>query len=105
MMPPEVKIKWLAALESGIYTKGKNALNNNGRLCCLGVLCEVMEVPKHRVYDDGSVEYDFNGSSWSGLIPCDFCNIGDSRIVEKLADINDNTETFKEVIEYIKENL
>lgn len=41
-MKEEVKNKWTAALRSGKYKQGKGLLNNGaGRLCCLGVLCEV----------------------------------------------------------------
>lgn len=32
---------WLDALRSGEYEQGKGYLNKDGKLCCLGVLCEV----------------------------------------------------------------
>jgi hypothetical protein len=40
-MTPELKSKWLAALRSGKYEQGHGALNSNGKMCCLGVLCDV----------------------------------------------------------------
>lgn len=46
-MNPEVKQLWLAALRSGEYTQGRNALAKYDyevgemTFCCLGVLCEV----------------------------------------------------------------
>jgi hypothetical protein len=40
-MNPEAKALWTAALRSGEYQQGKWSLNANGKLCCLGVLCEV----------------------------------------------------------------
>lgn len=105
MMNPEVKVKWIEALKSGIYPKGVGALNCGGKFCCLGVLCEVMEVPK-TVYVESKMEYNFGplGNYWHGMIPGKFCDIG-SKHTEKLAEINDDTETFEEVINYIKENL
>jgi hypothetical protein len=38
---PEVKAKWVAALRSGEYEQGSGVLNKDGKLCCLGVLCEL----------------------------------------------------------------
>ncbi len=40
-MNPEIKAKWVAALRSGQYQQGAEYLENDGRYCCLGVLCEV----------------------------------------------------------------
>lgn len=40
-MNPEVKARWVAALRSGEYKQGKNALQRDGKFCCLGVLCEI----------------------------------------------------------------
>ena len=49
-MTPELKTKWIEALRSGKYEQGKHYLKVNGKFCCLGVLCEVMEVPS--MFDD-----------------------------------------------------
>lgn len=40
-MNPEIKDKWITALESGEFEQGKGSLADNGRYCCLGVLCEL----------------------------------------------------------------
>jgi hypothetical protein len=57
---PEVKQEWIAALRSGEYEQGQNALNAGGKLCCLGVLCEVAirhgVIPAGRP-GDGSIFY------------------------------------------------
>ncbi len=37
----DIKKRWVAALRSGKYKQGREALNTKGRLCCLGVLCEL----------------------------------------------------------------
>ena len=42
-MRKSIKTKWIKALRSGQYKQGQGALYRNGRYCCLGVLCRVME--------------------------------------------------------------
>lgn len=55
-MNPEVKEQWLRALRSGEYEQGRRYLNNNGKFCCLGVLCDLAEkagVVSSRLWVDG----------------------------------------------------
>jgi hypothetical protein len=40
-MNPEVKAKWVAALRSGEYEQGVEALKAGDAFCCLGVLCDL----------------------------------------------------------------
>ena len=40
-MNKEIKALWIEALRSGKYVQGMGFLNNNGKFCCLGVLCEL----------------------------------------------------------------
>lgn len=41
-MNPEVKAKWVAALRSGRFKQGREALRDcEDNFCCLGVLCEI----------------------------------------------------------------
>lgn len=40
-MNQEVKKMWVEALRSGEYQQGKHHLNDNGKFCCLGVLCDL----------------------------------------------------------------
>lgn len=40
-MNPEIKEKWIAALESGEYEQGQQCLNDNNKFCCLGVLSDL----------------------------------------------------------------
>lgn len=83
-MNPEVKAKWLAALESGKYKQGKNKLRrilptlfNAGkqsesaeRWCCLGVLCNVYieDTGKGRWEKDSDGEFKFfdGHDDWHG---------------------------------------
>ena len=39
-MNPQIKAQWVADLRSGQYEQGNGYLNADGKLCCLGVLCE-----------------------------------------------------------------
>lgn len=40
-MNRQIRDRWIAALRSGQYEQGQGALNDGGRFCCLGVLCEL----------------------------------------------------------------
>jgi hypothetical protein len=60
-MDPEVKAKWVAALRSGKYEQGQAVLQApSGRMCCLGVLCDVLAPEKWEASDcDGfAVRHD-----------------------------------------------
>lgn len=46
-MDQEVKIKWIKALRSGKYKQITNKLCDGEGFCCLGVLCEISNLPKH----------------------------------------------------------
>lgn len=38
---PERKAQWVAALRSGEYVQGNEWLQRDGRMCCLGVACDL----------------------------------------------------------------
>lgn len=59
-MNREVKEKWVAALRSGKYVQGENALFSEGKYCCLGVLYEVMQIPYQYYLHSHTKEYYFN---------------------------------------------
>lgn len=40
-MNNEIKTKWVAALRGGEYKQARFALNTDGGMCCLGVLCDL----------------------------------------------------------------
>jgi len=76
-MNPEIKAQWVADLRSGEFEQGQNYLNVDGKLCCLGVLCE--QAVKTGVIDShdngyGIVIYDGKDNvlsekvrAWAGL--------------------------------------
>jgi len=47
MMNANIKKMWLAALRSGQYQQGKESLKTEeGKFCCLGVLCDISRLGK-----------------------------------------------------------
>lgn len=122
MMNKEIKEDWLEALRSGDYEKGIGSLNENNKLCCLGVLCEVMKV-------DSIVVNGPHGTQWklyrrSYVARGHKCYLPDEVALEAgirnnpieykhrkhsalhhLIEINDSNETFDEVITFIEEYL
>lgn len=51
--------EWVKALRSGDYEQGQDYLCRDGKFCCLGVLCEIQELPKEVV--EGDIYYVFEG--------------------------------------------
>ena len=125
-MNKEIKQKWIDALKSGKYKKGKNFLrlsNENGdnQYCCLGVLCELCNISSKPV-DDNDVfgediiayEYQFADATETEMLSDKFIlanglNSSESNdlasAVSALAKINDTSDSFEPVIEYIEEKF
>lgn len=89
-MDRELRDRWIAALESGTYAKGKYQLRSEAYgdeapvFCCLGVLCEI----------DGA---EPTGSSF---VTTDNISKNDQHTLAKL---NDNSDTFEDVVVRIRE--
>lgn len=108
----KLKEKWLTALKSGEYKKGKSTLykKSNNTFCCLGVLCKITDNLKILNGCAGYIEKEYldNNNIPEFLV---YDAIKESRLFElqkiyrKLAVLNDHSETFEEVIEYIEQNL
>jgi hypothetical protein len=39
----DVKKQWVEALRRGKYEQGHEQLRRDGRFCCLGILCEIID--------------------------------------------------------------
>lgn len=118
-MDKEVKKKWLKALTSGEYKKAKGTLYNHGRYCCLGVLCDIEEVPYvispsgRRVYgtSDKDLSYFPNGEndiSTTDLPKYVAKKVGISHDHKcNLVKLNDGRKDtgWNKVVEYIKKKL
>lgn len=79
-MKKDVADKWVAALRSGKFQQGKTYLSQDGKFCCLGVLCEVLQIPKVTISGDrvayGLPPYGVN------VLP------DDAKIIAKMASTN-----------------
>ena len=105
--------KWVADLRSGKYKQGKGSLNCDGKLCCLGVACEVaiqngvkVQVIKTKI-DDASYDGGFgflpeSVRDWLGLRTVDGeYKTGDCHYTS-LAKLNDKGKTFAEIADIIE---
>jgi hypothetical protein len=119
-MNTEIAEKWATSLESGKYTQGIGALQQNNKHCCLGVLCElavtegIIQPPTLDI--DGIYRYG-SCQTWStetlpdeviewaemnsneGIIDT---NIDDRHYVS-LIEMNDDGISFKKIAEKIRE--
>lgn len=107
-MTPELKAKWIAALRSGEYQQGREALCLKDTFCCLGVLAEVYgarkETDKHgTIYFFDTVHLTDIGYDWDMNVPD---GLLDSDIQDVLTNMNDaEGKTFAEIADYIEENI
>lgn len=107
MITAEQKAKWVEALRSGKYKQGKFALHRIDQkdFCCLGVLCEVLEVPKRAQDKTGTIrmEYQFGDFWLSHSVPEDLLK---SQVTDKLVDMNDSgSKSFTEIADWIEKNI
>lgn len=115
-MNQEIKNKWVAALRSGDYRQGKNALRKGEYHCCLGVLCEIAVaegVVQQGIDHHGDSlygpdeEYSFlprEVIKWSGFeVRNPYVEYeGDTH---SLAGLNDKGKTFSEIADIIEAQL
>jgi hypothetical protein len=128
-LSPEVKERWIEALLSGNYLQTIQKLkatisDDKVGYCCLGVLCEIENVPNRRVYDNinnrDRFEFEFNDQFFSNS-SLDFgwaqkrgmnSSIGEFVIffelfgekfyqVLSLASLNDDGFTFEQIADVI----
>jgi hypothetical protein len=105
----QARIEWLADLESDKFVQGKRKLHCNGKHCCLGVAIETFRrvegrEPKYVVgcmNSEDLTQYP-EVQSWLGLSsPAGESDFG--RIIcGSLAELNDNSTNFSNVIRVIK---
>jgi len=103
-MKDVTKEQWVAALRSGKYKQGQSALQQDGKFCCLGVLCDLAEVPHST--GPGRVLYsfaDFDSTAMPshGLVKATGFKGGMGR----LAGMNDEGKSFNEIADHIEAHL
>ncbi len=103
-MDANLKAKWVTALRSGKYLQTQGSLYKENKYCCLGVLCEVMGLP--RDWEDGSYYYYSTQYHWERsdtsvpepVLPMEEQN--------RLIRLNDEEGcTFSEIADWIEANL
>ena len=117
-MNKDIKDKWIEALRSDKYTQGKGYLHQvqDNSYCCLGVLCDILDVPKqndceYRSADGDIYRYGTNDTSVFSM-PANIAHqIGIDDVVQgKLQNMNDGNDdmrshSFTEIANYIEKNL
>lgn len=119
-MDADIKRQWVKALRSGKYQQGAGQLREYDKFCCLGVLCDVLNetwVPHvagdgvygiH--YGNGSVNLE-TASLPQRIIESLGLNVdvetedGYHDVVAKLIDLNDTSNPFSVIADYIDEKL
>lgn len=98
-MTKTLKNKWIKALESGKYKKGRGALKLYNKYCCLGVLADICGL---RI--DNTIKLEEKEDL---LCPAVLNKIGLTNNEQRtLVVLNDNTPTFSmKVVPWIKKNL
>jgi hypothetical protein len=109
----EWKEKWIAALESGKYEQGRDRLRrNDDTFCCLGVLCDIVNVSGWFKDDDGDWQHGTPGlAGFATLTPevRQVAGISDTEALRdhegELARKNDCGQPFTEIAQWIRENM
>lgn len=107
-MNQEFKEKLIEALQSGKYSKGKGALRRGDDFCCLGVACDLLNPngwgqicpDKRVVWGNDELGLVLNFLPRNSRIETE---IGLSQGEQhQLAALNDDSDTFDPVIEYLR---
>lgn len=106
-MNKRVKTKWVKALRSGNYRQGRGRLREDGRFCCLGVLCDVSKLGRwpSAVHEPSYVTR--RGIPCDAFLPVEVSEwAGVNRIAQGyLVNLNDGGNAFNEIANYIEAEL
>lgn len=112
-IPAKTKEDWLAALRSGDYPKGTERLHRNGQWCCLGVLCDILKV-SWTIQEIEGEQCRCYGHAHSIIPPQAWPLVGVTAAhnskefffhENNLIRLNDQSDSFDQVIRYIEEHL
>lgn len=107
----EVVKRWTEALRSGQYKQGEMSLCDDGRYCCLGVLCDLYKDEFKLNAETYGTETEFDGHSCT--LPNTLCeafgltDLGRYKTesgLQSLAADNDSGNTFAEIADTIEQN-
>ncbi len=97
MISKELVTEWVKALRSGKYKQGEGSLRYEGKHCCLGVLCEVANIPVCDVEHDN--DSDKNSAAYTEIREM-LIQAGISP--SKLIGMNDVGEDFLQIADEIE---
>lgn len=98
-MDKKLKAKWVKELRSGKYRQTKHVLAAHGAYCCLGILrCLLPADVRKLPIDHVGYSHVLNRKQQqaAGLV---------KRQQKSLAGLNDKGKSFKQIADYIEENL
>lgn len=104
-MNAELKSKWIAALRSGDYVQGRTSLRKDGKFCCLGVACDLLDPTKWSSEPTKWGDYEYRGDTtiWPWFVSDKFgVSMAQS---DQLWNMNDRGDSFSEIADYIEQNL
>jgi hypothetical protein len=110
-LPANIKTKWLTALRSGKYEQTDGCLvhkffDDEPSYCCLGVLGKVCGVSDDSMLGLGFLDEITVENKLPKFAVQPIRDEDDKQtIVEKLADMNDNGRSFKQIAAYIDRYL
>lgn len=104
-MNKELAMKWVEALRSGKYEQGTEYLNNNGKFCYLGELCEIEGGFENKVHDVLSAVILYNDAfrQYPGrAIRTRYGHVPSKN--DSLAQLNDSGSSFSEIADIIEKH-
>lgn len=103
MTEQEIIDKWIAALRSGKYEQGIEVLGSQfgGKetYCCLGVLCDVVGLPKEQWFDNGT---ELLPDEVCGLVRISTAGGFQEGLDRCLSQMNDHGKSFAEIADWLE---
>jgi hypothetical protein len=104
-MKKSLKDKWIAALRSGDYQQCQGYLQRNGRFCCLGVLCDIVDRDGWIVMDGTGVAMSRHGRQQVDEIIFAANGLSDYESMVLVGMNDSEAASFLEIADWIQQNV
>jgi hypothetical protein len=106
-MNAEYKARWLDALRFGGYEQTTNALKTDVGMCCLGVLCDVVDPKGWERIENGYCGPSYRFRNEGQFPPKEIQKEAGLNMpkCERLADMNDVGAPFTEIADFIEKHF